>query len=298
MILVAGGTGVLGSAIVRRLLDQGRSVRVMTRAVERARALARHGAEVVEGDLRDPASLGRAVEGTTRVITTANAFIGTGADSVAAVDEQGNRHLIDAARRAALRQFIFTSALLPDSATNIDFFAAKLRSEEHLRRSGVPYTILRPAALMETWARIIGEPLVRTGKTIIFGSGTNPVNFVAVEDVAAVAVMTLDRRDALNASVEIVGPENLTLQQVADVFERVTGRTGRRTRLPVPIMRALGAIAGSFNPVFARKLKRGVMIATLPQSFDPAPMLARYPITLTRLEDWVRARYGAAADGR
>jgi uncharacterized protein YbjT (DUF2867 family) len=297
MILVVGGTGVLGSAIVRRLLDQGRSVCVMTRAPERARGLAKHGADVVRGDLQDPASLGRAIEGATRVITTANAFVGTGRDSVAAVDEQGNRHLIDAARGAALRQFIFTSALLPDSAKRIDFFAAKLHTEEYLRGSGVPYTILRPAAFMETGAQIVGEPLVRTGRTAVFGSGTNPVNFVAVEDVAAVAVMTLDRRDALNASVEIVGPENLTLLQVADVFERVTGRTGRRTHLPVPIMRALGAIAGPFNPVFARKVKAGVMIATLPQSFDSTAMLARYPIALTRLEDWVRARY-CAADGR
>jgi NADH dehydrogenase len=292
MILVAGGTGVLGGAIARRLLAGGKQVRVLTRRRERAQSLQEVGAEVAVGDLRDRRALDAACGGATHVISTANAFVGTGEESVQAVDERGNRHLIDAARAAGVRQFVFTSALVPDTYRAIDYFAAKFATEEYLRASGLTWTILRPTAFMETWAQIIGEPLVRTGSTKIFGSGLNPLNFVAVDDVATIAVMTMDRPDACNAFVDIGGPENLTLLDVAAIFERVTGRTGTRAHLPVPILRLLGTLVRPFNPVFARQVRAGALMAAAAQPFDPAPMLAKYPVKLTRLEEWVRARYG------
>jgi NADH dehydrogenase len=297
MILVAGGTGVLGGAIARRLLEIGRPTRVMTRRRERARALEERGAEVVVGDLRDRTSLDTACRGATHAITTANAFAGSGPESVPAIDERGNRLLIDAAAAAGVRQFVFTSALLPEAFRAVDYFAAKFATEDYLRASGLTWTILRPTAFMETWAQVIGDPLVRTGSTRIFGSGRNPLNFVAVDDVAAVAVLTLDRPDALGASVDIGGPENLTLLDVAAIFERVTGRRGRRTHLPVPLLRVLATVLRPFNPVFARQLRAGALVATIPQPFDPAPMLARYPLRLTRLEEWVRSRYGHLQNG-
>ena len=291
MILVAGGTGVLGTAIVRRLIDDGRSVRVLTRRRERAKALEAAGAQVKIGDLRDRSSLAEACHGATHVITTANAFMGTGAQTVAAVDELGNRNLINAARTARVRQFVFTSARVGEAYRAIDFFAAKFHTEDYLRASGVPWTILRPTAFMETWAMIVGDPLVRTGSTRIFGSGRNLINFVAVDDVAAVAVMALDRPDALNAVVEIGGPEDLTLLDVADIFEKVTGRRGRRTKLPVGVLRVLATLMPWVNPVFGRQVQAGLLCDTLPQTFNPTEMLEKYPISLTRLEAWVRARY-------
>jgi NADH dehydrogenase len=293
MILIAGGTGVLGSAIARRLLEAGRRVTVLTRDTRRATDLRALGAEAVAADLRHGGSLRGACEGVTHVITTANAFGGSGDNSVTAVDLQGTRNLIDAARDARVRQFIFTSALLPDAYESIDYFAAKRENEEYLKRSGLTWTILRPTAFMETWAAMIGDELVKDGTIRIFGAGRNPINFVAVDDVAAVAAMTVDCADALNAYVDIGGPENLTLLEVADTFERVTGRNGARKNLPLAMMRVMAPFVRLFDPIFARKIRAGILSATIPQPFDPAPMLARYPITLTRLEDWVWARYGA-----
>lgn len=290
MILVAGGTGTLGSAIVDRLVAQRRAVRVLTRNPARAARWA-GSVEAVQGDLRDAPSLQRACAGATHVMTTANAFIGRGAESVSAVDEQGNRHLIDAAKAAGVRQFVFTSALLPETYRRIDYFAAKFATEDYLRASGLVWTILRPTAFMDTWAALIGAPLVTSGKTTIFGAGATPANFVAVDNVADVAVLTIDDPRAVNAVVEVVGPENLTLDQVADVFERVTGRTGKRTYMPVPVMRVLGTLARPFNPVFARQVQAGALMATTPTPADPARMLARYPVELMTLEQWVRKRY-------
>jgi NADH dehydrogenase len=291
MMLVVGGTGVLGAAIVSRLIAEGRAVRVLTRRRERAKSLAAAGADVTIGDLRDRSSLAAACHGATHVITTANAFLGTGAQSVDAVDELGNRNLINAARTAGVQQFIFTSARVSPAYRTIDFFAAKFHTEDYLRASGVPWTILRPTAFMETWAMIVGDPLVRTGATKIFGAGRNPINFVAVDDVAKVAVMTIDRPDAIGSVVEIGGPQNLTMIEVADVFERVTGRKGRRTHLPVALLKALAAVMPWINPVFARQVRAGLLSDTEPQAFDPTDMLQRFPVSLTPLDAWVRARY-------
>ena len=293
MILVAGGTGTLGSAIVKRLRTDGRRVRVLTRRPAIAKRDVLDGADVefVAGDLRDRRSLAAACAGVTHVITTANAFVGRGAQSVASVDEGGNRNLIDAARQAAVTRFVFTSALLPDAYRVIDFFAAKFATEEYLRASGLRWTILRPAAFMETWAALVGAPLVNTGKTTIFGAGDKPSNFVAVDNVAEVATMALDDPRAEHAIVEIVGPENLTLMQVADIFERVTGRRGKRTHLPVWFMRALGAVMKPVNPVFARQVNAGAMMASSATPADPTTMLAQYPVRLITLEEWVRHRY-------
>ena len=102
--------------------------------------------EVPQGDLRDPEARRRACNDVTHVITTANAFGGRDAESVAAVDEQGNRNLVNAAMAARVRQFVFTSALLSEEYRSIDFFAAKFHIEDYLRQSGLTWTILRPAA--------------------------------------------------------------------------------------------------------------------------------------------------------
>jgi uncharacterized protein YbjT (DUF2867 family) len=148
---------------------------------------------------------------------------------------------------------------------------------------------------METWAEIVGRPLVTTGKTTLFGKGDQRINFVAVDNVADVAVMTLDNPHAMNAVVEIVGPENLTLDQVADTFERVTGRGGKRIHLPAWLLQLMSSVVRPFNPVFARQAAAGALMARTSSAADPHAMLARYPIVLVTLEEWVRRQFPAQA---
>jgi len=286
---------VLGRVIVGRLLEAGRSVCVLTRDPARARALAAQGAGVATADLRDPDAVRVACRKATHVVTTANAFTGGGAAAVSAVDLQGTRNLIEAARDAGVQRFVFTSARLPREFGAVDYFAAKFANEDYVRGCGVPYTILKPTAFMETWGRMLLDDVVGKGVAQIFGPGDLPINYVAVADVAEVAAMSLDRPDTLNGEVEIGGPENLTMLQVVDVVERVTGRRAKRRHLPVTVMRVLPALVRPFNPVFARAVQAGALTATIPQPFDSAPMLARFPITPTRLEEWVRAAVGRPA---
>jgi uncharacterized protein YbjT (DUF2867 family) len=290
MILLAGGTGVLGRAIARQLLSGGRGVRLLVRDPSKAAELRERGAETAAGDLTRRATLDAAMRGVTHVITTANAFLARSRRVLEAIDIQGNENLIDAARQAGVRQYVFTSAWLPEPYFAIDYFAAKKRTEAYLRASGLTYTILRPSAFMETWAMVVGDPILKTGKVQIFGDGRNPVNFVAVDEVAAIAVKTLDHADAMNAVVDIFGPENLTLLEVAAVFERLKGTAARKQHLPVPMMKLLAAVLGPFNPAFARQVKAGALMATVPQAVDPTGSRERWGVPMRRLEEWARTR--------
>lgn len=290
MVLVAGASGTLGSAIADRLLYAGRPVRVLTRDAARVQRLVARGGTVAIGDITDRPSVDRTMAGVTHVITTANAFMVPARDAVERVDVQGNRNLIDAAKAAGVQQFVFTSALLPEPYLRIDYFAAKRRTEDYLRASGVPYTILRPTAFMETWAMVIGEPILKTGATQIFGDGKNRINFVAVDDVAAVAVQALERAEAVNAIVTVFGPENLSLLDVASVFERIKGATARKRFLPVAMMKVMAPLVRPFNPVFARQVAAGALMGSVPQAIDPGASRT-WNVGTTRLEDWARERY-------
>src|SRR5215217_6261454 len=124
MILVVGASGKLGGAVARRLMAEGEYVRAMSRAPDRLAPLGRLGADVVAGDLTDPASLVRACDGVSRVLAAAHAFLGRGANDMRQVDDLGNRRLIDAAHASGIRHFVFTSACF-GPRDPVDFFRTK-----------------------------------------------------------------------------------------------------------------------------------------------------------------------------
>ncbi|TMD64435.1 MAG: SDR family oxidoreductase [Chloroflexi bacterium] len=169
MILIVGASGRLGSAVAQRLLAEGKSVRGMTRAPLNLAHLKQQRAEVVSGDLRDPASLLRACQGVEQVLAAAHALDGKGDNTPQTVDDAGNRQLIDAAKAAGVKHFVFMSVLGASPNAPLEFFRIKYRTEEYLRASGLAFTIIRPSAYMDLWAQLIGQPILKQGKTTIFG---------------------------------------------------------------------------------------------------------------------------------
>lgn len=99
MIVVAGGTGALGSRLVRCLAERGLAVRILTRDPIRAQQLVGGGVEAVCGDVRDAASLKEALVGASTVVSAIHGFVGVGGVSPASVDRGGNFHLMEAASR-------------------------------------------------------------------------------------------------------------------------------------------------------------------------------------------------------
>ncbi|HLJ81452.1 MAG TPA: SDR family oxidoreductase [Ktedonobacterales bacterium] len=291
MILIVGASGRLGGIVARRLLAEGEPVRAMSRTPAKLANLRERGADIVTGDLRDARSLARACQGVDTVLAAAHAFDSKGGNVPLAVDDAGNRALIAAARDAGVHHFVLTSILGARADHPVDLFRCKYRAEQALRASGMSHTILRPTAFMEVWAAIIGEPILRRGRAMIFGRGANPINFVSVADVARFAEIALADPRARERVIEIGGPENLSLMQVVALFERVMGKAVGKQHIPLPVMRIMGALTRPITPAFSRQIATGILMDTENMTFDPGPTLKLFPMELTRLEDVVRNRY-------
>lgn len=294
-VLIAGGTGALGTRVVRLLAGRAIPVRVLTRDPERARHLAGDHVEVVAGDVREPATLAWAMAGAETVISAIQGFSGTGGDSPKTVDGEGNANLIRAAREAGAGQFILVSVQGAAPDHPMELFRMKYRAEQELRTSGLAWTIIQPTASMETWAALIGEPLMKTGKTRLFGRGANPINFVAADDVARFVELAVTDRAMRGIVVEVGGPENLSMMQFAQAFEAVNGKAGKASHVPLPMMRAMAMLLRPVKPTIARQIQAGVVMDTRAMTFDPAETTRRYPsIAPTTLAEKVRRDYSKA----
>jgi uncharacterized protein YbjT (DUF2867 family) len=288
MILIVGASGRLGGVVVRHLLTQGKSIRVMTRNPLGLAHLKQQGAEIVSGDLRDRASIASACQGVEEVLAAAHALDGKGDNNPRTVDDIGNRHLIDAAKAAGVKHFIFVSVQGASPDSPLEFFRIKYGTEEYLRASGLNFTILRPGAYMELWAQLIGQPIREQGKTTIFGRGNNPINFVSVEDVARFVSIGLDDPRARNAVIEVGGPENLTMNQLAEIFERASGRQAKKRHIPLLMMRIMSILMQPLNPVMSRLIRNGIYMDTANLRYDMADTARAFGIHMISLEEVAR----------
>jgi uncharacterized protein YbjT (DUF2867 family) len=252
MILVVGATGTLGMEICRRLVSAGKPFRAMVRSTSdpaKKEALNQLGSQLAEGDLKDGSSLLRACAGATAVITTPTAILSQQqGDTFDSVDLRGQMQLIDAARAAKVGHFIFVSVsgnLLKHRDNPL--CAAKQAVENHLRQSGLTYTILRPTFFTEIWlSPHLGFDFANA-KATIYGSGENKISYISLRNVADFAVAALANPAARNAVLELGGPETLTQLEVVRIFEEIAGRAFEKQFVPEEALQARKAAAT--NPV-------------------------------------------------
>ena len=276
MIVVAGGTGTLGTRLVPLLAGRGHAVRVLTRDPARAAHLAGPGVEVVRGDVRDPAATARALRGAGVAVSAVHGFAGPGGISPASVDRAGNANLIAAAARAGAG-LVLLSVVGASPGNPMELFRAKHAAEETLRASGIPWTIVRATAFMETWGTIMGRPLQASGKIPVFGRGTNPVNFVSAADVAALTSRAATSPGLRGQVLELGGPANLTLNEVAAILQQVTGRHGAIRHIPRPALQAMAWLTPAVKPALARQARAALAMDTIDMTFDSTATRQAFP---------------------
>jgi uncharacterized protein YbjT (DUF2867 family) len=229
-----------------------------------------------------------ACEGIEQVVAAAHALTGKGDNNPQTVDDEGNRQLIDAALAAGVKHFVFLSILGASPDAPVEFFRIKYHMEEYLRASGLSFTIIRPSAFMDLWAQLIGLPILEQGKTTIFGRGNNPINFVAVEDVARFVNIAFVNQRLHDEIIDVGGPENLTLNQVAEIFERTSGREAKKRHIPLPMMRAMSLMMQPVNPALSRQIRLGVFMDTANLCYDMTETANAFGVRLTTFEDIAR----------
>ncbi len=288
MILLVGATGVLGQETARQLIAVNHSVRAMTRTPQKATDLKALGAEVVQGDLTDLPSLARACNGVEIVIASAHSLFGRGKNRSENVDDQGHRDLIDAAKKANVRQFVYISAYGAAADHPVDFYRSKYRVEQYLQHSGLIYTILRPGAFMEWHAhRLLGKGILDKGKTTILGKGELPVSYVAADDIAQLIVMALDNPTAYSRIIDIGGPTNPSRNDVAALYGRLAGVTPKVTHISPRTLRFLSKVITPFHPGIGRVMFMSAALDAIDQSLDMSDTLRDFPIPLTSIEAFV-----------
>jgi uncharacterized protein YbjT (DUF2867 family) len=224
-ILVTGATGQQGGAAVRRLHEKGLSVRALTRDPEKpqARTLVGHGTEVIRGDLNDQVSLTRAVDGVDGVYSV------QAGDGVEAEVRQGI-NLADAAKRSRIDLFVYSSVAAADQKTGIPSFESKFQIEEHIRGTGLTYTILRPAFFMENWLRM-RDPIEQGTLAMPLKPETR-LQMIAVDDIGEFVALAFQRPGHWKGrAIELAGDE-LSMAEVAQGFSRMAGREVRYQQVP------------------------------------------------------------------
>ncbi len=242
MHLVVGATGIVGSQICQKLIGRGERDRALTRAasdpakVQRLRDL---GAEIVTGDLRDVDSLRRACEGMTSVVTTVSAMpfsYEAGVNDLTTTDLRGTLALLDAARKARVSHFIYMS-FSGGISMDCPLTRTKRAVESAVKDSGLTYTILRPSCFMEVWLGPATGFDYANGRIAIYGSGENPISYIASADVAEYAVRSLSTPAAWNRTLELGGPESLSPRQAIQIFERLEGKHFEVQSVPAEYLR-------------------------------------------------------------
>jgi uncharacterized protein YbjT (DUF2867 family) len=286
MILVVGATGNLGSIITRMLLAQGQSVRILARPHSNYLPLVDAGAQFLFADLKDRNSLDPLCQGIDTVITTANSGFRGGDDNPETVDLWGNHHLIDAARAAGVKQFIFMSSIVADPNSPVPIMRAKGITEEYLQSSGIPYTIIDSNAFMEmSITMVVGMPAMAGRPVTIIGEGRRKHSFISINDVAAFNIAAIGHPLAINQKLYIGGPEALSFLEAVTVYERVLGRE-------IPVHHAGPGEPVEGIPEIVVQVLEGFNYFDSPM--DTTELAASFGIHLTSLEEMARETILAA----
>ena len=253
MILVTGGTGFVGKVLIRQLAENDYPVRTLIRPSPDSPDLpASIPVEVAVSSLTDERGLRGAMVGVDTVYHLASAeWRGARADLMQ-TDIQGSRAVVQAAIEAGVKRLFFVSHLGADRASAYPVLKAKAISEEHIRRSGIDYTILRTAILYGPDDGLTSglARLLSAFPYFFFmpGDGQALLQPLWVEDLVTCLTWSLEEPDTINKMVEIGGPEYLTITQIIElIMEKIDIR---RTAVNVnpPYMRVMTVILESFFP--------------------------------------------------
>ena len=240
-VLVTGGTGFVGPHVVRAIVDAGHDVRALVRDRKGGAPVAALGAELVEGDMTDAASLRIASQGIDAVVHLVAIRQGR-PDQFERIMVRGTQDLLAAAKEAGASRFVHMSALGTSEQTRnlVPYYGAKWQQEQDVRASGLDYVIFRPSfifgrdgGILSTFRKIAKLAPV----TPVIGSGRERIQPIWVDDVAAYFAAALDKPDATNRAFELGGPDVVTWNEFWERLKRALGIRRPTVHVPIGLMR-------------------------------------------------------------
>jgi uncharacterized protein YbjT (DUF2867 family) len=233
-VLVAGATGGVGKAVIHELNQQQHHIRALVRNQAK---LGNQGVnEVFIADARDPGQLTGACDNIEVVISALGGSLQLGRTESKAtywdVDYQANKNLLDEAKRAGVRKFIYVSVYQAKEIKGSAYFEAHAAFENELKRSGLSYAIVRPTGVYYIFEEFVN--LARKGFVPLIGDGSAHTNPIDERDVAHVCVAAIDETQT---DYDIGGPEVLTRREISELCFHVLGKKPRFIKYPIGLMR-------------------------------------------------------------
>lgn len=244
-IFLAGATGFVGRHLLKRLLDEGHSVRALVRDPQKAGELAHRGVELVFGDVVAGTGLDEGMHACDAVIHLVGIIIEKGSNTFERVHHLGTRNVVEAAKRAGIRRFVHMSALGVRADGVAAYQTTKWRGEEEVRHCGISYCILRPSLIFGPGDGFVTQMIETMRSAPLFrpvpGNGSPKFRPIFIDDVTACFARALTAESATNQTIELGGADELTLNQVLKEIARCAGVRKPAVHVPMPLM-----FAGAF----------------------------------------------------
>jgi uncharacterized protein YbjT (DUF2867 family) len=245
-VLVTGGTGFVGPAVVRAIVEAGHEVRALARSPEAGAGAAAIGAELVVGDMTDAASLRPAAEGVDAIVHLVAIRQGK-PEEFQRIMVGGTRSLIEAAQAVGVKRFVLMSALgtTDETKDEVPYYGAKWEQERMLRGSGLENVIFRPSFVFSRDGGILTtfRKLAKLAPvTPIIGSGEQRIQPIWIDDVGAYFARALEEPAAANRTFELGGPDQVSWNEFWARLKQALGVRRPSIHMPMGFMRANAVI--------------------------------------------------------
>lgn len=244
-LLVIGGTGTLGRQIVLQALTKGYQVRCLVRNFRKAAFLKEWGVELVYGDLSRPETIPPCLKGITAVIDASTSRANE-LDSLKKVDWDGKLCLIEAAKTAKVKRFIFFSAQNAEQFNNIPLMKLKNGIEAKLQQSGIPYTIFRLTGFYQGLIEQYAIPILENLPIWVTNENTY-ISYMDTQDIAKFCLKALQITETENQTFFLSGSKAWVSSEIINLCEQLTDQKAKVQRVPLFILKFVSGFFGFFE---------------------------------------------------
>jgi uncharacterized protein YbjT (DUF2867 family) len=244
-LLIIGGTGTLGRQIVLQALTKGYQVRCLVRNFRKANFLKEWGVELVYGDLTRPETLPPCLKGITAIIDASTSRANE-LDSLKKVDWYGKLYLIEAAKAANIKRFIFFSAQNLEQFKNIPLMKLKYGIEIKLKKSNIPYTIFRLTGFYQGLIEQYAIPILEELPIWVTNENTY-VSYMDTQDIAKFCLRALQIPQTANKTFLLSGLKGWVSSEIISLCEQLAGQSAKIQRIPLILIKFVSRFFGFFE---------------------------------------------------